>query len=299
MSEPKFNGFVPPTQNWSKLPHQLIDALHLIETEAEIKVILYILRHTWGYHDEEKKITMDEFCNGRKRQNGTRIDNGTGLTKNAVKDGINRAIEHGFIDAWVDASDAGRIKKYYRLSEVTPQDDDKIGGQSLTPGWSEVDPGGSEVDPRTEKETQETNLRENTHPDFLDDVFEKQDTVNENTAPNPQEQWFEYSSKALKIFQQKLARYPNEDEKTQISALVDEIDFSMRRWKQSLSECNLNYSGQKCPLTRVIEVYRAGGTWTDWQKWKDKQNDNGNTNSGNKLTPEQEKAYQKLRQGKL
>src|SRR3972149_938975 len=270
MSESKFNGFIPPVQNWSKLPHQLIDALFIIETEAELKVILYILRHTWGYHDEEKKITIDEFCNGRKRRDGSRLDKGTGLSSNAVKDGIKRAIKHGFIEVDEDASDEARIKKYYRLSEVDPQQ--KPGGQKLTPWESEVDPLPSEVDPRTEKETEETNSRENTPPDFLDNVFNQQDTVSESTAPNPQEQWFEYSDKALKIFQQKLARYLNEDEKTQISTLASEANFSLDRWEQSLTECNLNYSGHRVPISRVIEVYQAGGTWAGWQKWMAKQN---------------------------
>jgi len=111
-----------------------------------------------------------------------------------------------------------------------------------------------------------------TPPDFLDNVLNQQGAVNESTAPNPQEQWFEYSDKALKIFQQKLARYLNEDEKTQISTLASEANFSLDRWEQSLTECNLNYSGHRVPISRVIEVYQAGGTWAGWQKWMAKQN---------------------------
>ena len=79
-------GFAEPEQNWSKLPHQLIEALPLIETIGEMKVILYVLRHTWGYHDDEKKITLDEFCNGRKRRDGSRLDGGTGLDSTAGVD---------------------------------------------------------------------------------------------------------------------------------------------------------------------------------------------------------------------
>jgi len=43
-----FPGFTEPTENWSKLPHSLIGALPDIRTVAELKVILYILRHTWA-----------------------------------------------------------------------------------------------------------------------------------------------------------------------------------------------------------------------------------------------------------
>ena len=73
----KFNGFEEPRQNWSKLPHQFIDAMPDFETVGEMKVVLYILRHTWGYHDTEKRITLEEFANGRKLRDGSRIDEGT------------------------------------------------------------------------------------------------------------------------------------------------------------------------------------------------------------------------------
>ena len=57
-----FTGFNEPKENWSKLPNEFVDALPMIETIGEMKVILYILRHTWGFHDDEKKITLDEFA---------------------------------------------------------------------------------------------------------------------------------------------------------------------------------------------------------------------------------------------
>ena len=68
-----FQGFEEPRENWSKLPHDFINVLPLIETIGEMKVILYILRHTWGFHDEDKKITIDEFEHGRKRKDQTRL----------------------------------------------------------------------------------------------------------------------------------------------------------------------------------------------------------------------------------
>ena len=111
----KFNGFSGPKENWSKLPNELIDALPIIETMSELKCILYILRHTWGFHDERKKITTDEFMNGRKRKDRTRLDNGTGLSKNSVISGLRSAEEHGFIEVDKDERDLARNKKTYTL----------------------------------------------------------------------------------------------------------------------------------------------------------------------------------------
>lgn len=142
-----FDGFYNPQENWSKMPHQLIEALHLIPSVSELKVVLYILRHTWGYSDDDKRITVDEFCNGRKRKDGTRIDNGTGLTEPSVRNGLVAASEHGFIEVDIDDKDKARIKKYYRLS---------IQGEKVLPSDSKSFTLRHEkVLPRTEKETKE------------------------------------------------------------------------------------------------------------------------------------------------
>ena len=111
----QFEGFPPPEQNWSRFPLALIDAFPIVETVGELKVIVYLLRHTWGFNDVERRISLDEFMSGRRRRDGGRIDNGTGLTKNTVKDGIRRAIKHGFILVSEDRSDPARISRYYRL----------------------------------------------------------------------------------------------------------------------------------------------------------------------------------------
>jgi hypothetical protein len=111
----RFKGFATPKENWSKLPHEMIEAMPFVETVGELKVILYILRHTWGFQDEDKKITLDEFEHGRRRRNGSRIDNGLGLTRPTIIDGLKRAEEHGFIAVEVDTSDSARTKKYYSL----------------------------------------------------------------------------------------------------------------------------------------------------------------------------------------
>ena len=115
-TQSEFVGFGAPTQNWSKLPHELINELSNIDSVSELKVILYILRHTWGYHDTEKRITNDEFCNGRKRGDGTRIDNGCGLSPKSVRAGIANAVEHGYITVEIDSRDLARQKHYYAIN---------------------------------------------------------------------------------------------------------------------------------------------------------------------------------------
>jgi len=149
-----FPGFPLPEQNWSKLPHCLIAALPLIKSASELKVILYILRHTWGFQEfgRLKKLTVDEFMHGRKKRDGTRMDAGTGLSKPSVIDGLRRAEAHGFIEVDVDDHDMGRVKKFYRLRMQ--------GSSFFTPGVNDLDSNGQVSLPRTEKDTLERNLRE-------------------------------------------------------------------------------------------------------------------------------------------
>ena len=149
-----FAGFVEPRENWSKLPHSFVEAFPLLKGEAEIKVIIYVLRHTWGYQEDKKRISIDEFAHGRKRQNGGRLDNGTGLSKNAIKRGIKLAVEHGFLEVEEDRTDRARIKRFYRLRMQKVSEPGLIpGGSNSDPLMSENDPRGSESDPRTKKDT--------------------------------------------------------------------------------------------------------------------------------------------------
>lgn len=150
-----FPGFTEPKENWSKLPHQLVDAFPLIETLGEALVILYVLRHTWGFQDQEKRITTDEFQRGRKRKDGTRLDHGTGLSAPTVRTSIKKAIKHGFLAVETDARDKARTRKFYSLNMVVkdlPSRESPLppDGKKFIPGWKEPYH-------RTGKETTERN----------------------------------------------------------------------------------------------------------------------------------------------
>lgn len=112
-----WEGLSFPNKDFFKVPNDFIEAMARIDNMPELKVVLYVMRHTWGFQefDAHKKITTDEFVKGRKLRNGERIDSGTGLSTTGVKQGIARAIKHGFLECEIDNNDLGRIKKSYRL----------------------------------------------------------------------------------------------------------------------------------------------------------------------------------------
>lgn len=160
---PKFKGFRQPKESWSKLPHEFIELLPQFDAMSELKVTIYILRHTWGYREygKKKRLTIDDFVNGRKYTNGKRIDNGTGLSEQAVRDGLKKAIEHGFITCDVDDSDKARVKKYYGLNLAKAQSlasgVQDLDPQLLDPNPQDLDPYPQTSIPRTKKETKDRN----------------------------------------------------------------------------------------------------------------------------------------------
>lgn len=156
MSE--FDGFENPKENYSKLPHQLIKELHRFSSLAELKIVLYTLRHTWGYHDDYKKITLDEFENGRKERDGTRIDDGIGMTRPSIVDGIKRAIKDGFLFVHTDTQDSARTKKYYSLTSK--------GLKNFTPDVKKFNTSSKEILPRTEKDTEKETKETNGETSF-------------------------------------------------------------------------------------------------------------------------------------
>ena len=155
-----FEGFNPPKQNWFKLPNEWTDFTASMKTWAEQKLVEYVLRHTWGYHEYgiPKKITTDEFMNGRKHTDGTRIDSGVGMGKKAVIDGLRQAVQDGFLIEEVDGRDKARIKKYYGLRMRA----DFQGFDDRTPEVRSSNSWGMTIEHRSEKETLERNNKKET-----------------------------------------------------------------------------------------------------------------------------------------
>ena len=201
-----FPGFDQPDRNWSKLPHSFIETLPITNNLAEVKVVLYVLRHTWGFQEYEtgKRITLDEFMHGRKQADGSRMDGGTGLCLNSVKAGVRRAVERGFLVQEPDGrQDSGRASHVYSLrrapAEVSEPDGrvsesdsrlsesdsrlsesdsrlsesdssisrvEPLGVKARQSGYQTLTPRLSEIDTRSEKETKERKTRK-TGPEVV------------------------------------------------------------------------------------------------------------------------------------
>jgi hypothetical protein len=126
----EFPGFGPPETNWHRTPNGMTDIRARIirdpgdkargiepGTAAATVVLDYILRHTWGYQEfgEAKRITIEEFIEGRRTANGTRMDAGAGPSRATIIKALTYLEQRGYLDVERDDHDLGRRKKMYKL----------------------------------------------------------------------------------------------------------------------------------------------------------------------------------------
>ena len=178
------NGFPAhiAESSYFNVPVVFVDVIAAIDNLAELKVVMYILRHTWGFreYNSPKRITIDEFVNGRKKADGTRMDLGTGLCEKAVLQGLQRAIAHGFVACYVDNRDQARVKHYYQL---------RMQEEQTGPESTEV--------VTTFEETSNSNAEEQYTESYTDQT---EDNYPEQLEDNSAEQEAEYDPYAGTIF---------------------------------------------------------------------------------------------------
>jgi phage replication O-like protein O len=91
----KFQGFRSPTT--TPIPDELFDELMAQLTGAELKVLLYICRRTFGFKKERDNISLHQLVEGITTKKGKKLDNGTGLGKASVARAVKTLEEKGVI----------------------------------------------------------------------------------------------------------------------------------------------------------------------------------------------------------
>jgi hypothetical protein len=90
-----FPGFTVPA--YTPVPDILFDELLAILTGAEVKVLLYIIRRTFGFKKQADSISLQQLQFGITKKDGTVLDNGCGVkNKNTLLQAI-RSLEEKHI----------------------------------------------------------------------------------------------------------------------------------------------------------------------------------------------------------
>ncbi|MEI6502954.1 MAG: replication protein, partial [Armatimonadota bacterium] len=90
-----FEGFSTP--NGTFVPDDLFDLLAPRLTEAELRVILYIIRRTFGFGKNSDAISLKQLTEGITTRDGRILDYGTGMSRKGVIAGIKGLLDKGII----------------------------------------------------------------------------------------------------------------------------------------------------------------------------------------------------------
>src|SRR5437763_14385628 len=79
----EFRGFRSPT--YTIVPDEVFDELLADISGAELKILLYVIRRTFGFKKGSDRISKAQLEHGIQRRDGTVIDRGTGLSRRAIR----------------------------------------------------------------------------------------------------------------------------------------------------------------------------------------------------------------------
>jgi hypothetical protein len=146
-----FRGYSSP--NYTPVPDELFDEQLPDVSGAELKVLLYVIRRTFGFKRESDNISLSQMLNGLRTRDGRVLDRGVGLSKKTLLQAIKSLEEQNIILTQRRRSqEKGDEPTSYRLHvrsatavEVsTPPVGEKLhhggGGRTAPPPWGENPP---------------------------------------------------------------------------------------------------------------------------------------------------------------
>ncbi len=91
-----FRGFDVP--NFTPVPDEFLDEmLPLMKSEAELKILLYAMRRTYGFKRDSDNISISQLLRGITTREGSRLDRGTGLSKKHLLKALDSLEEKGLL----------------------------------------------------------------------------------------------------------------------------------------------------------------------------------------------------------
>jgi hypothetical protein len=93
----RYRGFSRP--NYTQVPDDVFDVLLPELTESELKVLLYIIRRTFGFKKDADTISLKQMVEGIRTRDGRQLDRGAGVSKTSAVRGVTGLVEKGIIVA--------------------------------------------------------------------------------------------------------------------------------------------------------------------------------------------------------
>ena len=110
----QYEGFSSP--NGTIVPDDVFDVLMPQLSDCELRVLLYIIRRTFGFKKDQDDISLRQMVEGIRARDGRVLDRGTGLSKPTVARGLAGLRDKGIIVAERNRSaERGNEATTYRL----------------------------------------------------------------------------------------------------------------------------------------------------------------------------------------
>ena len=131
-----YQGYASP--NYTPVPDELFDEQLPDLSGSELKVLLYIIRRTFGFKKDSDNISLNQLLNGITTKEGIVLDRGTGLTKKTLLEAIKSLVEKNLILTERRRSkEKGDEPTTYRLNLISDPREKRN-----TPGGVKIPPGG-------------------------------------------------------------------------------------------------------------------------------------------------------------
>lgn len=105
-----------PRPNTTQVPDVFLDEIMSTLNEAELRVMLYIIRRTYGFKRDEDTISLAQFSRGIITYDGRCLDGGTGMKRTSVIRGLRSLEKRQLIEVVrVVTAEHGKQPSSYRL----------------------------------------------------------------------------------------------------------------------------------------------------------------------------------------
>ncbi len=218
-----YEGFSGP--NGTIVPDDVFDVLAPHLKESELRVLLYIVRRTFGFGKTADAISLRQLTDGIRTRDGRILDQGTGMSRKAVVAGIRGLTDKGIITVHRHTSSRGdqSINVYrlrFRDSQGVTHGNPPGDPRSLPPVSDSTYPGGLPTPPPvTDGAPQDSVQDSEIHNNSITRV---------DVSPNTDNKELYERLKALGVHHNTAARLLRDYEPERIMAVVDHVSNRLR-----------------------------------------------------------------------
>ncbi|MGI8483943.1 MAG: replication protein [Thermomicrobiales bacterium] len=251
-----FAGFTSP--NYTQVPDELFDLLMPQLSECELRVLLYIIRRTFGFKRESDSISLSQMVSGITTRDGQVLDTGTGQSKATVARGLKGLRDKGIILAERNRSaKRGDEPTTYRLRFASASQT-KIAGNG--PVSQPRDRGPVSLvrqavsQPRDTQETgeQETAFESSNGQNHVDKTEATSTSHWPQTTAEPHHTGSLEEGSLANILHQRKRPEPGRDDRAAIGATVERFAVELG-----------DQANPKVTLKRALNLYQASGLGRD------------------------------------